>query len=116
MIPFPAGETVTRLRATLATDPYSTEATAEDWTTPDSLDIDGCGFNPGPSSEPAQTARTSVVTKPEVYAPVDADVKSGDRLVVRGDTYEVSGRPQRWISPFTGWAPGLVIALDLVEG
>jgi hypothetical protein len=40
-----------------------------------------------------QTARNAVITKPEVYAPDGADVLAGDRLVVRGVTYEVAGRP-----------------------
>lgn len=113
---FPHGETVTRLRATLIEDPYSDEETEPAWEFPSELAITGCGFNPGDSSEPVQTARGAVITKPEVYAPADADVLAGDRLVIRGDTYDVSGRPQRWISPFTGWAPGIVISLDLVEG
>lgn len=116
MTPFTHGETVTRQRGAAVTDPYSGAATGLDWTTPNELDIEGCGFNPGSSSEPVQNARSAVITKPEVYAPTDADVLPGDRLVVRGDTYEVAGRPQRWVSPFTGWAPGLVIQLDLVEG
>lgn len=116
MIPFANGETVTRLRATAVTDPYSGEANGKSWTGPSQLDIEGCGFNPGGSSEPVQNSRNAVITKPEVYAPADADVLSGDRLVVRGVTYEVAGNPAAWVSPFTGWAPGLVIALDLVEG
>lgn len=113
---FSHGETVTRQRGTAVTGYYSAELTDLDWTDPDELEIPGCGFNPGSSSEPVQDARDAVITKPEVYAPADADVLAGDRLVVRGVAYEVSGRPQEWISPFTGWAPGLVIQLDLVEG
>lgn len=113
---FAYGETVTRQRATPATDPYSGEATGRDWTSPDELDIDGCGFNPGTSSEPVQDARNAVITRPEVYAPSDADVLAGDRLVVRGLTYEVDGNPGDYRSPFTGWRPGLVIALKGVEG
>lgn len=113
---FTHGETVTRQRGMAVTDPYSGTASGIDWTTPNELTIDGCGFNPGDSSEPVQTARGAVVTTPEVYAPADADVLPGDRLVVRGYTFEVDGRPKRWISPFTGWAPGLVIALKEVDG
>lgn len=113
---FPYGETVTRLRATAVTDPYSGEATGEDWTTPSTLTIDDCAFNPGVSSEPVQNARNAVLTRPEVYAPAGSDILSGDRLVVRGDTFEVQGRPQDWRSPFTGWEPGLVVPLELVEG
>lgn len=113
---FAHGETVTRLRGTPVVDPYSGEATGTSWDTPNTLLIEGCAFNPGGSSEPIQDARNAVVTKPEVYAPVDADVLSGDRLVVRGVTYEVDGRPSDWRNAFTGWAAGLVIALKGVEG
>lgn len=113
---FPHGETVTRQRGTATGDPYSGENTLISWVAPDELEIAGCAFNPGVSTEPLQDRRNAVLTRPQVYAPPDADVLSGDRLVVRGDTYEVVGRPADWRSPFTGWAPGLVIELELVEG
>lgn len=113
---FPRGETVTRLRGTPILDPYSGEPTGLDWATPDQLPIPGCGFNPGQSSEPTQVARNAVTTQPEVYAPADSDILAGDRLTVRGKTYDVDGEPAEWVSPFTGWAPGLVIALKLTEG
>lgn len=113
---FPYGETVTRLRGTPAFNNYSDEPDGTDWNAPDSLDIPGCGFNPGQSSEPVQDARNAVVTQPEVYAPAGSDVLPGDRLVVRGVTYEVDGRPADYRSPFTGWTPGLVIALKEVQG
>lgn len=113
---FPHGETVTRFRATAVTDPYSGEPTGISWDDPDSLAIPGCAFNPGRSSEPVQDARTAVITQPEVYAPPGADVLAGDRIVVRGKTYEVDGEPADWRSPFTGWTPGIVLALKIVEG
>lgn len=113
---FPHGITVTRLRAASEIDPYSQEAVETDWTSPASLDIPGCAFNPGRSAEPTQDARNAVITQPEVYAPFGSDVLSGDRLVVHGDTYDVDGKPAAWQSPFTGWEPGLVITLKEVEG
>lgn len=113
---FPYGETVTRQRGVPTLDPYSGEVTGIDWTTPDELAIEKCGFNPGQSSEPVQDARNAVITQPEVYAPTGSDVLAGDRLVVRGKTYAVDGDPADWRSPFTGWAPGLVIPLKIVEG
>jgi hypothetical protein len=113
---FPHGEAVTRLRGAAVTDPYSGEATGIDWATPDELDIPGCGFNPGESSEPLRDARNAVLTQPAVYAPFGSDVLAGDRLVVRGGTYDVDGTPADWRSPFTGWEPGMVIPLKRTEG
>lgn len=113
---FPHGETVTRLRATPIIDPYSEETTGLDWGNATSLEVPGCGFNPGQSSEPVQDARNSVTTQPEVYAPEGVDILAGDRLVVRGLTFDVDGDPATWVSPFTGWAPGLVVALKRTAG
>lgn len=113
---FPYGETAVRQRATTSVDPYSGEATGPDWTTPDSLDIPGCAFDPGGSTEPLEQGRTAVITQPTVYAPFGADVRAGDRLVVRGRTWEVDGDPADYRSPFTGWEPGTTIKLKVVEG
>lgn len=113
---FPFGETVTRLRATAVTDPYSGAQTAKSWTDPDRLDIPGCGIDPGGSTEPVEAGRTAVITTPTVYAPPGVDVRAGDRLQVRGRTYAVDGRPAEWASPFTGWQPGTVINLKEVAG
>jgi hypothetical protein len=113
---FAHGETVTRQRAKAVTDPYSGESVALDWSTPLTATISGCGFNPGGTSEQVQTGRIPVVTRPEVYAPAGSDIRAQDRLVVRGKTYEVDGEPAAWRSPFTGWEPGLVVSLKIVEG
>lgn len=113
---FPHGETVTRQRGVATVDPYSGEATGVDWTTPDELEIPGCAFNPGRSTEPVQDARTAVITEPEVYAPFGSDVRAGDRLVVRGVTFDVQGNPGDWRSPFTGWEAGMAIPLKRTEG
>lgn len=113
---FPHGETITRLRGTAETDPYSNEATGIDWSTPSSLTIPGCGFNPGQSAEPLQAGRNAITTQPEVYAPAGSDVLAGDRITVRGKTYEVDGEPGVWKNPFSGWEPGMVVALKLTTG
>lgn len=114
--PFPHGETVTRLRGSSVVSPYSGQATKIDWSNPNELVIEGCGFNPGGSVEPTEAGRNAVISQPEVYLPSDADVTAKDRLEVRGITYEVDGAPTAWVSPFTGWAPGTVAKLKVVEG
>lgn len=113
---FAAGETVIRQRATLVVDPYSGETEGLSWDSPDELSISGCGYNPGGSTEPTDDARNAVITTPEVYAPTGSDVLAGDRLVVRGQTFDVEGDPADWRSPFTGWQAGLVIRLKKVAG
>lgn len=113
---FAFGETVTRLRGTPVTDPYSAEVTDLDWANPDALPIPGCGFAPSGSTEPLEQGRSAVITTPTVYAPAGADVLAHDRLIVRGRTWQVKGDPADWRHPMTGWTPGLVIQLEEVAG
>lgn len=113
---FAHGETGVRLRAFAALDPYSGEEAELDWSAAYELTITDLAFNPGSSNEPTEVGRNSVVTQPEVYAPVGVDVLAGDRLQIRGRTYSVEGDPQEWRSPFTGWEAGVVIKLKIVEG
>lgn len=114
---FPYGETVTRLRAQTTEDPYTTDP-RPDWTKePASLAIDACAFDPGGSSESfSEPGRQPITTKPTVYAPFGSDIKAGDRLVVRGVTYDIDGEPADWHSPFTGWEPGMAVSLFVKEG
>ncbi len=117
---FAYGETATRLRRQMWTDPYSGETAPRPWDDgdhePDALPIEGVAFNPGGSTDLATDGRTIVTTKPTAYCPIDADILAGDRLQVRGVTYDVEGNPAEWRNPFTGWAPGLAVTLELVEG
>lgn len=113
---FPAGETVTRQRGVAVTDPYSGQATSLDWTTPLTLDIDGCGVADGGSLEPVQDARNSVDSDFDVVMPTGSDVLATDRLVVRGLVCEIAGRPFDWTNPFSGWQPGMVVKAKIREG
>lgn len=107
------GETVTRLRRvdTGEVDRYGNPVYADD-----STDLDGAMFAPGGSVEPAEVGREPVVTTPTLYFTRQVDVVSSDQLVVRGDTYQVTGRPATWVSPWTGETMGTVVTLELVEG
>lgn len=127
---FPHGETVTRLRAPLAEDPYSGETIRRDWagaTWPsvfpavwpddvEALEIPGCAFDPGGSSEPAEQGRASVTTQPSILAPFGADITATDRVVIRDRTWDVDGDPAAYRNPFTGWEAGLVVKLKAVAG
>lgn len=103
-------ETVTRLRAATRTDRYG--ETIADWSlAADELPIRTLTpAEPRPSAEPMQDARNAVTSGWTLYLPLDADVRSSDRVRVRGVAYAVLGQPARWI------AGGLVVQCDLVEG
>lgn len=113
---FSYGETVTRLRAPLVADPYSGAATKRDWSAATSLLIAGCAVSPGQSDETQAVNREPVTTTPTLYAPFDADVLVGDRIVATSGTWDVDGHGARWSSPFTGWQPGSVFQLRRVDG
>lgn len=71
--------------------------------------VGGCLFAPG-SSEEEGLGTNQVVTDGAVYGPVGMDVKHSDRIRIRGDLYEVIGKPQRW-GTF-----GTVVAVRLWNG
>lgn len=108
-------ETVTRLRAGTTTDPYSGEP-VEDWSAPTELDVVSLFVEPRPSQEPVQDARNAVTSGFTVGLPAGTDVTARDRLRVRGVVYRVLGEPADWRSPFTGWAPGIVVQVARTEG
>lgn len=105
--------TITRLRATSATDPYSGEATDADWSTPDELVIPGCSVQPGPGQPLLRNLRDGVIVDYVAWAPLNSDVTEQDRIVHAGETYDISDTIQRW--DFTGLGH-LVIPMRRVEG
>ncbi len=75
----------------------------------------GCGWAPRVSSEQHDDGRDVVIVGLTLYAPVDADILPTDALVLPdGSRWEVDGEVGRWVSPFTGWAPGSEMALRRV--
>lgn len=108
------GETVTRLRKVEgATDRYGnpTHTTVE-------AEIPGAAFAPEQDSqEPLEVGRTSVVTQPALYFYLSRpDLRSGDAVRVRGEMYEVDGKPADWRSPWGTSLTGLVVRLKMVTG
>jgi hypothetical protein len=104
-------ETVTRLRGVPVLDPYSGDVTGLEWPEPpvDPLPIEGCLVGDGGSIEPLRDARNSVESDFGVLAPSGADVTAADRLVVRGLTCQVVGRP-------FDWGKGMTINAKIAEG
>ena len=104
-------ETVARLRGTPIIDPYSSEETGTDWTTPDELPIETLApAEPRPSSEPVQDARNAITSGYTLYLPEDADVTGRDRMRVRGTVYDVLGDPAGWLGA------GIVVQVGRTEG
>lgn len=110
------GKTVTRQRATAVLDRYSKREDDLSWDDPSEVDYPGCAVWQEDSSEPDEEGRTRTITRTKVAVDVDADVHAGDRFVIDGLTYDVEGDPAEWRSPYTGWAPGLLITGKRVDG
>ncbi|AYF29307.1 hypothetical protein CSH63_17915 [Micromonospora tulbaghiae] len=113
--PFPAGETVTVVRAPLVDDGYGNQA--RDWPAAARTPHDGCAVAQGSRGGEAFTGdRNAVLSDLQVFMRPGADVVATDRLEVRGRTYEVVGEPFDWSSPFTGVRFGTVVYCNRVEG
>lgn len=113
----PHGETVIRKRATPVLDPYSQEVIDLDWKTllPD-LEIPRCAVDDSKTRETNDVNRNAVVTDFVVWPDAQYDVTPADRLVIRGLTCEIVGRPSTPSNPFTGDRPGMEIYANVWEG
>lgn len=113
---FPHGETVMVLTAATQADPYSGESVTSWELPPTSLAVDNVAVADGGSLEPTEADRNAVDSDFDLIFPADAVVTAQNRVVVRGLTCEVDGRPFLWRNPFTGWTPGLVVKCSIREG
>jgi hypothetical protein len=108
-VKLPFGETIT-VRRPGGTDQRGDPEPATTHTVTD------CAFAPRASTE-AVDRRDTVVIGITLYAPPDADIQPTDQIVrADGTVWEVDGEPGDWLTPFTGWHPGLQIALKRVTG
>ena len=105
------GQPATILHATAgATDKYGNDVMAY---TPEATTAI---FVPGAVSE-ATEGTDETIANGEVYFP-DASVTVGaqDRVVIGGITYEVTGDPSQWQSPFTQIKTPVLVRVRIVEG
>lgn len=106
------GEPVILLRKTLLTtrDRLGGDVFGED---PVSLIA---AFDPGGSTESVSGGGDMVVSKPRVFLPAGTVLSAGDRVTVRGVTYDVDGVGADWRSPWSDWTPGVEVVLKSVTG
>jgi hypothetical protein len=73
-------------------------------------------FVPGAVSE-ATEGTDETITNGEIYFPdTSISVSSQDRVVIGAITYEVTGDPSQWQSPFTSIKTPVLVRVRLVEG
>lgn len=112
---FGFGETVQVLRAGSKVDPFSGETTA-DWDHPVSTPFPRAAVASGESMEQWLVGRSPVDTVYTVFLPYGSDVTYEDRVVVRGETFDVNGDVAHWRNPFTGVEFGCVVPLKKRNG
>lgn len=107
------GITVTITRTTTTTDTLNNQVPGA-WATV--AIVDGCGVAPRTVTEDHDGGRREVTKGRTLYLPTGTDIGPHDRVKINNQLFEVVGEPAEWVSPLTGWAPGIVTQLKRVEG
>ena len=98
MLPEFCCDTVTVLRAPLVS---SRGGQVRDWAQAEPHAIGGCLLQESSTDTPDRTGRASNVTVScDLFLPIGADIRAGDRVEHGGATYEVVGAPLQKRSPF----------------
>ena len=115
MMNLPYAEPVTVQTPKTKTAPYSNATVVVRTVAPAERD-ESCAGDLGGSTEPCVGARAAIDSDFDLIFGYDPGITHADRVVVRGLTCEVDGRPFSWLSPFTGWQPGTVVRVKVREG
>ena len=102
---FPHGRMITVRSTVTTTDDYgngSTDVAETQW--------GPCAVAPRTPNERSSTLSPAVIIGLTVYGPA-IDLDADDELVIDGEVYAIEGRPGDWRSPFTGWHPGIEVAV-----
>ena len=86
-------QTIIRMRPGTKTERGST---IYDWSNPDELTIPECSVQPTSTSLSQDGRVQGVQDGLVVYAPVDADVRAGDRIRFGDSVYAINGDPLVW--------------------
>lgn len=115
---FAHGETVTVLTPGTVYDEYADE-NVPSWEVPATeTEVANVLVGSGGSTEPLEVARNEVASDFDLIfqPPVTVTPTAQDRIVVRGLTCDVVGRPFRWVYPGSGTDAGLVVRCSIREG
>ncbi|MEU1778104.1 MULTISPECIES: hypothetical protein [Streptomyces] len=117
--PYPFGETIVIVRngPSPGRDSYGQPIPGPETETT----VHGCVVSPRPENirigSPPQQGRDSVITGWTVYAPPGTDIRTTDRLRIRGSLWEVTGETADWgHSPFTGTQGPVEVTADRITG
>lgn len=120
------GETVTILTAGTIYDPYADDnmpawvlPEGGTWVTePSSVDVDNVLVGSGGSTETTEVARDAVDSDYDLIfqPPLTTVPTAQNRVIVRGLTCEVDGRPFAWMWPSSGSDAGMVVRCSIREG
>ena len=110
------GETVTVLTAGTKLDSFGHPV--EDWANPTSVDVDNVLVGAGGSTEDRTNAANVVDSDFDLIfqPPISTTPTPANRIVVRGLTCNVVGRPFRWVWPASSGDAGLVVKAQIREG
>jgi hypothetical protein len=83
----------------------------------DPVDVGVFAVSPKQSVEPDEVGRRAVLSGLTVYAPTTCPVTARDRVVYRGESWEVVGDPGVWAdNPHGGFQEGVQFDLERSEG
>ena len=86
-----------------------------DWDNASELTINGCSMQPAATDLTQDKRVLGVLDGYTCYAPADADIKAGDRIVFEGNTYSIDGEPRIWTSA-TGRISNMLLNLQRWDG
>ena len=88
-----AKDTITRIRPGVKTVRGSD---IRDWEDADELEIGGCSMQPAGNTLSQNGRVLGVFDGYTCYAPITADIQSGDRIKFNDQIYEINGEPNKW--------------------
>ena len=90
-------------------------STVPDWTNPVEHTVPDCHCQPIDASYEADGRQSNQATRAKLYAPADADIRRGDRVLALDETFVVTESLPYWPSP-TGRLAHRQFVLERWEG